>query len=51
MRNREEFITGAKIALSIGLSRDDIYHETMQYAAKNALDRYALWNDIVSGVR
>ncbi len=41
----------AQEALKRGVKRDDVYHEVIRHAAINGLDRYKLWQDVVSGAQ
>lgn len=48
MEKRIRFIEECKLQLAFGMKRDDAYHATVRFAAKNGMDRYALWQDIIS---
>lgn len=43
-----EYAEQASRALAAGAKRDDVFHATVRYAATHKLDRYELWQQVVS---
>ena len=44
----DQVIQEARRALRSGAKRDDVYHGIVRYAAQHKLDRYSLWQAVVS---